>query len=137
MTLQEDICRFFKLAKPIYYVMNDKMEDNELKDLGSYTGTENYYKMMGALVTDGVKYIMDNGYSWFVTDALAVIKTKFKNEEFLTIKLQVNKEKQTATMLITDGNNNVLYKQDYKYTDAKVNLTLFFTDNVLLLSSEY
>jgi len=112
-------------------------EDLELKGLGSFTGTEHYYKVMGALVTDGVKYIMDNGYSWFVTDALAVIKTKFKNEEFLTIKLQVNKEKQNAIMLITDGNNNVLYKQDYKYTDAKVDLTLFFTDNVLLLSGEY
>jgi len=112
-------------------------EDLELKELNSFTGTEHYYNVMGALVTDGVKYIMDNGYSWFVTDALAVIKTKFRNKEFLSIKLQVNKEKQDATMLITDGNDNVLYKQYYKYTNAKIDLTLFFTDNVLLLSNEY
>lgn len=40
-------------------------------------------------------------------------------------------------MEITDGNDNVLYRQNYDYTDAKRDLTLFYADNVLMLSGEY
>jgi|GEM_PF-1051520 len=118
----------------------DKMEeiqDLELRGLDYFIGSERYYKLMDTLITDGIKYIMNNGYSWLITDALIVIKTKLINEEFLSIKLQVNKEKNTAIMLITDGNNRVLYKQYYNYTDAKRDLTLFFENNTLMLNSEY
>ena len=48
-------------------------EDLELKDLGQYYGTTQYYNIMGVNITDGVEYIMKNGYSWFVTDTIAVI----------------------------------------------------------------
>lgn len=110
-------------------------DDLELKSLGQFTGTQNYYNIMGVKVTDGVKYIMDNGYSWFVTDAIAVIKTKLKNQEFLSIKLILDDGK--AKMVITNGNENVLYKQEYKWTDAKVEVELFYTNEILLLSREY
>jgi len=115
----------------------EEMEDLELKYLDQFIGSEHYYKLMNTLITDGVNYIMRNGYAWLITDALIVIKTKLINEEFLSIKLQVNKEKNTAIMLITDGNNRVLYKQYYNYTDAKRDLTLFFENNTLMLNSEY
>ena len=115
----------------------EEMEDLELKGLDYFIGSEHYYKLMNTLITDGIKYIMNNGYSWLITDALIVIKTKLINEEFLSIKLQVNKEKNTAIMLITDGNNRVLHKQYYNYTDAKRDLTLFFENNTLMLNSEY
>jgi hypothetical protein len=90
---------------------------------------------MGTDVTDGVAYIMNNGYSWFVTDAIAVIKTKFKNKDFLAIKLKIDGD--TAKMIIEDGNKKKLYEQKYKWTNAKKELILFWTDNVLMLSSEY
>jgi len=117
--------------------MND---DLELKDLDSYTGSANSYKigrLILASVTDGVSYIMKNGYSWFVTDALSVIEIKFRNEEFITVELKINKEKKTADMIITGDNNNEVYKQHYKYTDAKRDLKLFYRNNLLMLSSEY
>lgn len=118
--------------------------DLELEELGNFYGTENYYSM-GALfrninVTDGVKYIMDNGYSWFVTDALSVIVTRidFLESEFLTVRLRVDLDKSTAKMTIEDGNNNVLYEQDYAYTNAKVKeLVLFYSNGVLMLNSEW
>ena len=115
----------------------EEKEDLELKGLDYFIGSERYYRVMNAIITDGVNYIMQNGYAWLITDALIVIKTKLINEEFLSIKLQVNKEKNTAIMLITDGNNRVLYKQYYNYTDAKRDLTLFFENNTLMLNSEY
>ncbi len=111
--------------------------DLDLKDLDSYHGTERYYKgFMGVLYTDGVYYISENGYSWFVTDAIAEIKTRLSKEGFLSITLNVNKDK-TALLRISDGNNKILYSQTYKYTDARKNLNLFYADNVLMLSSEY
>lgn len=112
-------------------------DDLELKGLEQFISTEQYYDVLGFNVTDGVKYIMDNGYSWFVTDVLAVIKCKknVSREEFLSIKFDVLG--QTGKVIITDGNEKTLYTQDYDYTDAKRSLHLYFTNGVLLLSGEY
>jgi len=116
-------------------VRRTENEDLYLRDIDSFIGTEKYYNVMGIYVTDGVKYVMENGYSWFVTDAIAVIRTKLKDEDFLAIKLIVKNDQ--AMMEITDGNDHVFYRQKYKWTDAKRNLTLFYVDNVLMLSGEY
>jgi len=115
-------------------------KDLELKQLNQFIGTESYHqvyidkKIAG---TDGVAYIMENGYSWFVTDMLAVVCTKpeIRKQEFLAIKLKV--KDKTAKATIEDGNDHVLYQQDYSYTDAKKDLTLFLTNDVLMLSGEY
>jgi hypothetical protein len=117
-------------------------QDLELKSLDNYYGSEHYYNVLGFNVTDGINYIMQNGYSWFVTDSLAVVMSESKvlkyliDENFLTIKLLL-KDNKKAVMIITDGNDNILYTQKYEYTDAKRELTLYFIDNVLLLNSEY
>lgn len=117
--------------------MTNKKNDLELKDLGQYYGTTQYYNVMGANVTDGVGYIMQNGYGWFVTDMVVMLKMddKLKGQEFLAVKLKVKDNKATAT--IEDGNGDVLYTQKYDYTDAKRDLTLYYTNNVLMLSGEY
>ncbi|MEM4068131.1 MAG: hypothetical protein QXV17_14865 [Candidatus Micrarchaeaceae archaeon] len=115
------------------------MIDLELKELNSFYGTANYYSVLGVNITDGVKYLMDNGYSWFINDFLVCTKTvkELQNEEFLSVILKVDLDNKKAVMDITDGNNHILYSQKYDYTDAKRNLKLFFTDNVLLLAQEY
>lgn len=110
--------------------------DLTLDGIEQFTGTTRYYNVLSANVTDGIKYVMDNGYSWFITDALIVIKMKLRNEEFLSIKLKLA-DKDKGKMVITDGNEKTLYTQEYKYTDAKRELSLYFTDNVMMLSSEY
>ena len=117
--------------------MIDEKEDLELRNLNQYTGSENVYRIfLGALATEGIIYIMENGYSWFVTDALSVIAVKFPKKQFLIITLNVNNDK-TADMIIKDEQNRVLYKQHYEWTDAKRNLKLFYVDGVIMLSSEY
>lgn len=132
-----------KKKKSIITMAVNKMErkdDLELKQLGQFRGTTQYHKM-GSLfgdtvATDGVAYIMKNGYGWFVTDALAVIIFKFRNEPFISIKLKLLEDNK-AKMILTDGNTKTLYTQEYNYTDAKKELNLYFIDNVILLSSEY
>ena len=119
----------------------EKTADLELKALGGFIGTEQYYKVLGELVTDGVKYIMDNGYAWFVTDALSVIAftekfPKLRNQPFLSVKLKRTGDSE-AELIIEDGNYNQLYKQHYDFTDAKRDLTLFYENGVLLLNSEH
>ena len=111
--------------------------DLELKELPYYTCTEHHYKSMWGKYTDGVKYIADNGYSWWVSDSLIAIrmKSELRQEEFLMIELKLNKD-GTAQTVITDGNNNVLYRQDYKWTDAKRELKVYYENGVMLLPSE-
>jgi hypothetical protein len=124
--------------------MEIRMEtpDLELKALNSYYGTQNYYQYMGVLFTDGIRYIMENGYSWFVTDAIAIIiahqkiRRHLQKDDFLTIKLKL-KGNSEADMVFEDGNYNELYRQHYDFTDAKKDLKLFYTGNTLMLASEY
>lgn len=112
-------------------------EDLELTQLEQFYGTTQYYNVMGTRVTDGVKYVMDNGYSWLVTDALAVLRThpKVRGQEFVVVKM-VNEANGGCSVRYEDGNGNVLYKQKYDITDAKVDVKMYFENGVLLLPRE-
>jgi uncharacterized protein DUF6876 len=52
-------------------------------------------------------------------------------------KLSV-RDDRTATLTCDDGNGTVVYRQELGYTDFPLpEITLYFTDNVILLPSEY
>jgi hypothetical protein len=112
---------------------SDFKPDLELTHLPQYTGTDEYHGVMGANVTDGIAYLMENGYSWLVTDALVILKMKLKRHEFVSIKFYV----ESATVIYEDGNGGKLHTQQYETTNATQNLELFYTDGVLLLAQEY
>ncbi len=118
--------------------------DLELKALDGFSGTEEYHRLSmfpSFNLTDGVDYIMRNGYSYLVTDILALIpfKPRLKNQPFLAITYSVNLGTKTGGFIITDGNETTLYTQNYGYTDAKIvkPLKLFLADHVLMLAGEY
>lgn len=111
-------------------------DDLELKDLNQYYGSEKYTRVMGVNCTDGIMYVFNNGYGWLITDSIVMLKAKCSTQEFCAVKLRLLPEHK-ATMRITDGNENTLHSQSYEYTDAKVELTLYYTDGVLLLEGEY
>ena len=110
-------------------------DDTKLSELQQFTGTQHYHSVMGVNVTDGVAYVMENGYSWFVTDMLVILRMKLSSEEFCSVKLKLDGTKAKA--VIENGNGKILYEQAYDFTDAKKEITLFYTDNVLMLNSEY
>jgi hypothetical protein len=114
------------------------MTDLELKDLKYFHGTEQYYNYMGLKLTDGVHYIMENGYSWLVSDATVILKMRpeVRNQSFVAIHLKLIPEGK-AKVIYEDGDYNLLYEQYYELTDAKREIKLFFVGNVLMLSSEY
>ena len=109
--------------------------DKSLKEIGNFRGTEQYHNIMGADVTDGVVYVMNNGYGWVITDALVICKMKLKDHPFIAIELKQKDGK--AKIVYTDGNGKELYKQEYEYTDATQDLSLYFIDGVMLLTGEY
>jgi len=114
------------------------MKDLELRRIGYFSGTEQYHRLpfFETVATDGVIYLVDNGYSWFVTDAVAVAEAKFKDMPFLHITLKLLGDDK-GQMVITDGDKNILYSQKYGYTDAKRELSFYIVDRVALLPSEY
>lgn len=122
-----------------------KMTDHKITmaDLNQFTGTEYWYKhMFGNMTyTDGVKYLAEYAGAYWLIDIIAfsqVLEPAVRNEPFQLWTLTVNQQKGSATLVCTDGNKNVVYKQDIPYTDFPLPMVnLYCTENVLLLTSEY
>ncbi len=121
-------------------------------ELGQYYGTESYHslKPFKTIATDGIIYIMNHGYSRFITDSLAVIEhqpnRKMRNyfsegEGFLSVTLDTT-NKDDIKMIIEDGNGHILYIQKYDciITDHNIpenQLKIYWIDGVMLLVGEY
>jgi hypothetical protein len=123
-------------------MQTNRQPDLELRHLEQFNGTENYYPHLGVFLTDGVRYIMLNGYNWFVNDAVITIRLHpkirrhIRNDDFLVVELKLNGD-GSADMIISDGDYQELYRQHYQYTDARRELKLYYTGNVLMLAQEY
>ena len=61
-----------------------------------------------------------------------------RREEFQLWKLIVDQEDDSAELTCDDGNGRILYREDIAFTDFPLpEVTLYFTDNTILLPSEY
>jgi len=130
---------------------------NKTLELGHYYGTQEYHSLkplFHTVATDGVKYVMDNGYSWFITDSVAVIETPkeipklakhLAEDNFLSVVLDAT-DKDDIKMIIGDGNDNILYTQKYDFIIADYDLPndkleLFWVNDgsraVYMLTGEY
>ncbi len=112
-------------------------------DLQQFTGTEQWYRHginRAVLFTDGAKYVADTAGAYWLLDEIAIIQLynkKVSNEAFQVWKLHVH-EDQSATLTCDDGNSNIVYTKKILYTDFPLKeIKVYFTDNVILLPSEY
>ena len=78
-------------------------------------------------ISEGVKYIMKNGYTWLVKDALAVIEQRLK-KPVVVVKLKLNKD-GSAVVTYKDLKGHLLYRQKYRWTDAKREVELIYNAN--------
>jgi len=114
---------------------------NELEDARQFYGTEKYYKIgiTDIVATDGVKYMCDKyGLYWF-TDIISSTQllNDVKNESFQVWQLKSNYD-GTALVTATNGNYKTIYIQNIDYTDFnEKEVTFWFSNNVILLPSEY
>jgi hypothetical protein len=80
------------------------------------------------------------GGAYWLLDAIAIAQHFEKNvaaEGFQVWKLKVN-EDRTASLVCDDGNHNIVYTQHIEFTDFPMDeIKLYFTDNTILLPSEY
>jgi len=110
----------------------------DAQQLKHFSGTCEYYQgHMNINYTDGVMYLCENGASWVASDIAAICKYKLRNFEFINIDVKVNVKRGSCTIHYTDGNGLELYRQNYRWTDLKQDIKLFYVDNVLMLASEY
>ncbi len=112
-----------------------------LAQLPYFTGTESWYRnslFPRYLYTDGVKFIADEaGAYWLIDKVFANQLIGAVGEQpFQTWKLMVSDT--VGTLVCEDGNGNVVYTEKIEYTDFPLpEIKMFFTDNTLLLTSEY
>ena len=112
-------------------------------DLDRFTGTEHWYRhplAPGVLYTDGARYVAEQGGAYWLLDSIAIAQ-KFSAavaaEGFQLWKLTV-KADRTALLVCEDGNGRRVYAQAIDYTDFPLSeIALYFTNDVILLPSEY
>ena len=112
-------------------------------DLRQFTGSENWHRHAingNVLFTDGAKYVADQGGAYRLLDAIAIAQRYEKyvaGEPFQVWTLRV-RSARTATLVCSDGNDNIVYTQHVEFTDFPLDeITLYFSSNVIYLPSEH
>jgi hypothetical protein len=113
------------------------------EDLKQFYGTEKWYRhglARDVLYTDGARHVAVHGGAFWLLDEIALAQKyqpKVMAEAFQVWKLTVN-EDRSATLSCEDGNLVEVYRKTLDYTDFPLpDITLWFTDKVILLPSEY
>ena len=120
------------------------MTNNTLNsdDLAQFTGTEHWYRhplVRKVLYTDGVRYVAEHGSAYWLIDEIAFAQSlrNVAAEEFQVWELSVSINR-TAGLTCTDGNHRVVYTKPLNWTDFPLDeICFYFTDNTILLPSEY
>lgn len=111
-------------------------------DLRQFTGTETWYRhpfKRSILYTDGVRYVAETAGAYWLIDEItfAQLHKNIAAQPFQHWKLSVSPS-QTGTLTCEDGNGNAVFTKAISYTDFPLaEIDFFFTDNVILLPSEY
>jgi hypothetical protein len=110
--------------------------------LAQFTGTTRWFRhslMRNVLYTEGVKYVADQAGAYWLVDKVASLQLDptIAGEEFQVWKLEVH-DNDSATLSCEDDNNNRIFVEKIHWTDFPAEgITLWYTDNVILLPSEY
>ncbi len=123
---------------------NDKtLTAADLADLRQLTGTERWFRhpfVRTVLYTEGAQHIADAGGAYWLLDEIAFAQRSLPQvaaEEFQLWKLTVNPDR-TARLVCEDGNGTVVFQKPIEFTDFPLpEIKLYFTNNVILLTSEY
>ena len=122
--------------------MTDAKTLNEA-DLMQFTGSEHWYRhgfVRNVLYTDGAQYVAETAGAYWLLDEIALAQRFDKRvaaEEFQVWKLTV-KPDDSATLSCDDGNDNVIFTKQIPFTDFPLKeFRFYYTNNTILLPSEY
>lgn len=111
-------------------------------DLAQFTGTEQWHRNHitgNILYTDGVQHVAEAGGAYWLIYEIVFAQSiaEVAQEPFQTWKLQVHGD-HTANLICEDGNSGRVFSKRIEFTDFPLaEIEIFFTDNVMLLPSEY
>ena len=109
--------------------------------LTMHTGSTRWFRhwTRRLVYTEGVQYLAETASAYWLIDLIAswCPQPSIRQEDFVVWKLAV-KPDRTATAIADDGNGRELARQDIPWTDFPLDeVSLYLTDNTLLLPSEY
>ena len=111
-------------------------------NLAQFTGTTKYFRHPIArtiLITEGVKYVADTGAAYWLVDEIVFAQAiKYvAAEEFQYWTLTVSPD-HSAILECGDGNRNIVFNKSIPFTDFPLDeISIYYTNNVILLPSEY
>lgn len=112
-------------------------------ELRNFTGTQTWFRhplFRKFIYTEGVQFLADVAECYWLIDLIFGFQLEqqaVRDEYFQTWDLTVE-ENKTATLTCGDGNDNIVFTHSLTYTTFPLeSIRLFFTDNVLLLTSEW
>jgi hypothetical protein len=115
--------------------------DQLTANLEKFMGSEKCYRTHhNVLITEGVKYLCDTAQCFWLIDCISSYQRihKVADEPFQVVELNVDLEKCTGIIVVTDGNNNEVFRQLLDYTNFPLKqIKLYYTDCVVMLPREY
>lgn len=122
--------------------LNDKKSALEA-GLRMHTGTSRWFRhwLRQFTYTEGVQHLAQaqEASAYWLLDLIGSrnMEPALLGEEFIVWKLKVHPD-QSAVAIAEDGNGRELSRQEIPWTDFPLDeVTLYLTDRVLLLPSEY
>jgi hypothetical protein len=111
-------------------------------DLRQFTGSEHWYRhglVKTVLYTDGARHVAEAAGAYWLLDEIALAQRFVKTvaaEPFQVWKLTV--ADSTGVLACDDGNGNHVFSKPIEFTDFPLaEIMLWYTDNTILLPSEY
>ncbi len=89
--------------------------------------------------TEGLKFLADEAGAYWLIDNIAAFRldAKVRSQDFVLWKLRVNAD-ESAVLIAEDGNENEILRQHIPWTNFPLEeISLYLTDDMLLLPSEY
>jgi hypothetical protein len=111
--------------------------------LRQFTGSDQWYRhslVRKVLYTEGVQYVAEAAGAYWLIDEIAFAQAiaAVAAEEFQHWKLAVDTARSTAVLTCDDGNGRVVFTKTIEFTDFPLQeIRFYFTDNTLLLPTEY
>jgi hypothetical protein len=112
-----------------------------LDGLAHHTGSEAVFRHWSKrlVYTEGVRYLAEQANAYWLIDLIAswCPDPRIQAREFIHWKLTVNVDR-TAVAIADDGDENEILRQAIPHTDFPLDeITLYLTNETLLLPGEY
>ncbi len=124
--------------------LNPSQKANALKNqLQNFCGTETWFRhslFRKFLYTEGIQFLAEQGECYWLIDLIFGFQYEYpslKCEDFQLWELKVANNK-TATLTCDNGNGIIVFTHNLSFTTFPLEIIrLYFSDNVLLLTSEW